>query len=375
MADRGKANAPIIIFRHEAEIKTLVDEWNADPTRYQQHLSQIATYVPLFGPLHTRVLSDLRRLRNDESLYGKAISELKSSIKLSLQNKNYEEIHSSINNFANKYPRVGGLKGLREDAEQYERLARYMEQEDLVQVVRLRREYEFQTPLFNEQVNGWLDRSLPPADVVAQYEGAAEAWRLGDGEQAIEMLEPLTGEPWGDVAARQIERYKRVKADYEALQTTRQSSDYRERLIAFRISLNPSLDEYFLHAIEADFALLKQQSLAQLEESLLTARGQWEAYRNAGGIPGVVRVEESVSKRFEEQARRLSIAYEAISEGTLIYDLIQVTPPADWQASREDIENEAKRQRRWLQDLDLVLEPALLKAKLDLLPRIKETSP
>jgi hypothetical protein len=372
IADRGGSNAPIVFFRHEQQIKELVEQWNADPARHQQLISQLATQVPAFEPVQTRVLSELRMLRNENSLYGKAIAELKSAIKLGLRNKDYEKIYSSINEFSTKYPRVTGLKELKEDAAQYEIVARYVDQQDLAAVIRFRHEIEFQTPLFKEQVNEWLDSVLPPANIIAQYEEAADAWRVGNGERAIEILEPLTPERWGDVAARQIEQHKRVDADFQALQSSKESEDYRKRLIAFRSSLDPSTDEYFLRAIETDFGLYKDQSVSQLEQSLIDARQQWNDYRSAGGIPGVVRVEERVSERFTTQAKRLLIAYELITEGTQVYQIIRVTPPAEWQTLREEIENEAKRQRTWLQDLGLVLDPALLKAKLDLLPQIKE---
>ena len=370
IADRGGGDAPIIIFRHESRIKELVEQWNADPTRYQQLLSQIAVHVPAFEPVHARVLSDLRMLRNEHSLYGQAITRLKSDIDTSLREMDHEKISATINDFSRKYSRVGGLDALREDAERYETLAGYVAQQDLAAVSRFRRETEFQTPLFREQINAWLDGLLPPADILQHYDEAAVAWRNGEGEQAIAILEPLTAGRWGDVAARRIERYTKVNADFQALQDAGDSDDYRERLVAFRASLDASTDDYYLQAIDPEFRVFKGQSEAQLDALLNDAREQWDAYRNDGGIPGALRVEERVSERFKMQAKRLSSVYEMVSEGTQIYAAIQVTPPPAWQELHEQVGNEAKRQRRWLEDLGLVLEPALLKAKLGLLPLI-----
>jgi hypothetical protein len=85
-------------------------------------------------------------------------------------------------------------------------------------------------------------------------------------------------------------------------------------------------------------------------------------------------VEERVSPRFSGQAKRLSSAYNEISSGARTYQLLQVTPPPQWQSLQREVLDELQRQRRWLQDLNIVLEPELLHAKLDLLPEISEQS-
>jgi pSer/pThr/pTyr-binding forkhead associated (FHA) protein len=372
MADRGGANGPIVIFKDELPVKELVAQWNANPQKHQQVLTQVAAYVPDFEPLQTQVLSDLRTLRNENSLYGKAIAELKSSIRLSVQKGHFEDIYSTISDFAGKYPRVSGLDALSNDARHYQKLSRDVQQQDLAGVSRLQTEYQFQTPLFRQLATERLAQSLPPADAVAGYEAAADAWLAGDESKAIALLEPLRDKPWGELATRRIERYRRVAADYRGLQDSREDAHYRDRLFAFRTSLDPTSDAYFLDATEADFASFRQESLPRLKELFKDARKQWEAYRDAGGIPGVGRVEAGVSQSFRTQAGRLSAAYKDVSEGSRTYRLIGETPPADWQSLRKDITNEAVRQRRSLQELKLVLEPALLRAKLDLLPEIKE---
>jgi pSer/pThr/pTyr-binding forkhead associated (FHA) protein len=373
IADRGGPNAPTVILGDESHIEELVDQWNTAPIKYQQLLGQLATYVPSFAPVHARVLSDLRTLRNESALYGKAISELKSAIKHNIQEGRPEQIDSHIDDFAKKYPQVGGLKPLRADAVRYETLARYVAQKDLAEIRRFKRGSGFETPLFRELANGWLDRSLPPDEVLGRYEEAAKAWQVGDGELAVQLLASLSADPWGQVAVRQLEHCKRIARDYEALRTAKQGEDYRERLITFRTSLQPMTDEYFLRATEAEFNVFKQESRARQAESLSTARAQWDGYRSAGGIPGVLRVEDNVSDRFKSQAKRLSLAYAEIGKTAQIYQLIQDPPQTDWQQLREEIKEEAKRQRGWLEDLALVLPPSLLQRKLELLPQLEES--
>jgi hypothetical protein len=85
-------------------------------------------------------------------------------------------------------------------------------------------------------------------------------------------------------------------------------------------------------------------------------------------------VEERVTPRFSAQAKRLNGAYREISSGARTYQLLQVAPPAEWQTMQDEVIDEVQRQRRWLQDLNIVLEPVLLHAKLDLLPDTSEQS-
>jgi hypothetical protein len=248
-----------------------------------------------------------------------------------------------------------------------------METLDLVEISRFGERYTFKTPVFKEGVDEWLDMSLPPPETVALYGEAAQAWHAGESDRAIGILQSLVNKPWGDIAERQISQYERIASDYQALLEAREADDYQERLLSFRASLKPSQDGYFLSATEEDFELLKKRSLVKLSESLNTIMKQWQEYLDAGGIPGVVRVEQGISDRFKLQAERLSLAYAGISEGAQTYESIQIKPPANWQDLQKQIENETKRQRRWLEDLELVMEPTTLRAKLDLLPEVKET--
>lgn len=372
IVERGGIDAPIVIFSHEAQIKTLVDAWNNNSARQRQLLTQIATLEPSFEPVHIRVLSDLRTLRNEHSLFGKAIAELTAAIKTSLQTNQHQNIRFLVNQFAKKYPRVSGLDVLREDIGHYETLVQHMEQADFAQVVRLGRDTEFLTPLFTDKVSAWLNQSLPPADVIARYEEAATAWRTGEYVQAIDILQQLASQPWGDVAAQRMERQKKIVAAYQDLLNGEKNDIHRQRLLAFRGTLKDPEDAYFLTAIKDEFSLYKDQALDQLARSFADTELEWNAYRSDGGIPAVIRVEATVSKRFKTQATRLSRAYTTINESSRTYELIDVTPPVELQELRKEINNETKRQRRSLEDLQLVIEPGLLRAKLDLLPGIQE---
>ena len=53
MAARGGASAPIVLFRDEDEIQTLVTQWDGDSFRRQQIMDQIMTREPAFESVHS----------------------------------------------------------------------------------------------------------------------------------------------------------------------------------------------------------------------------------------------------------------------------------------------------------------------------------
>jgi pSer/pThr/pTyr-binding forkhead associated (FHA) protein len=378
MADRGGPSGKVILFRHEEPIKTLVADWDRDAFRRQQIMDQIVTQVPEFEHVHSQVFSSLRTLRSDNELYVKASEQLQSNVTAALKKNDRRGVDKLISDFATDYSHVGGLDVLNEDLARYDELTRLFEQKNLLELVRVSRATKFRTPVLAGYVDGWLAASLPPQDIIAKHAEAAAAWRAGNHDDAIAILEPLAAEAkpgsWGDVAALQIARYRKVQADYEDLVVSRDSDNYWNKLLLVWSSLRPNEDEFIIRTLEPDFLAHREQVVPLLDQSLLRARDYWNNYENAGGIPGVVRVEDRVSERFSSQAKRLSSAYDEVVATSRTYRLLQVTPSAEWQSLQEQVVNEVERQRRWLQDLNIVLEPALLRAKLAMLPPAQEQS-
>jgi pSer/pThr/pTyr-binding forkhead associated (FHA) protein len=374
MADRGGPSAPIVLFRHEDSIRALVDEWTANSFRRQQIMDQIVTREPRFEPIHARVFSSLTGLRSDSALYVKAIEDLKTNLRAALKRDDRQSIDKLIGEFAADYPRVTGIDALREDLARYDTLNQLVQQKELLQLMDASRTAQFRTPIFAEHVDAWLPKQLPPAQIMARHAEAAAAWRAGNHDQAIAALRSVKDDPWGEVAARQIARYEQVGADYDALLAAKGSADYYDRLLVLWSSLRPSEDEHLMRSLEPDFLAHRDQLVPRLEQSLRRVRSYWDEYQSSGGIPGVMRVEERVSPRFSGQAKRLSNAYREISSGARTYRLLQIAPPPEWQKLQQEIVDEVRRQRRWLQDLNIVMEPVLLHAKLDLLPEISEQS-
>lgn len=374
MADRGGASGPIVLFRHEEPIRILVAEWGENSLRRQQIMDQIVAREPQFEHIHTRIFSALTTLRSDNALYVKAIDELKANIQAALKRNERQSIDKLIDGFAADYTRVSGIDALREDVARYDTLYQLVRQKELLQLVHLSRTAQFRTPIFAEYVDTWLPKELPPSNVIAKYAEAADAWRAGDHDQAIATLQSVETAPWGEVATRQIARYRQIDADYNELQASKGSDDYYDHLLVVWSALRPNEDGHLIETLEPDFIAHRDEVLPRLDRSLARVRTYWGEYQSSGGISGVTRVEERVSSRFSGQAKRLSSAYREISSGARTYRLLQVTPPPEWQTLQREVVDEVQRQRRWLQDLNIVLEPVLLHAKLDLLPEISEQS-
>jgi len=97
------------------------------------------------------------------------------------------------------------------------------------------------------------------------------------------------------------------------------------------------------------------------------ARMLWQDYRSNGAINAAQRLENSISAEFRTRARLLAEAREYARRGFMIYSQIVVEAAPQWSAIRGEIESEATRQRRGLNELGNVLAPELLSAKLMLI--------
>ncbi len=375
MASRDGSAAPIALFHDEETIKALVEEWDAESFRHQQLVDQIAAYEPAFEPMRARVFASLRTLRDDNAVYVKAIAQLKKDVSKALAKGDRAAVDAALGDFTERYPRVRGLDLLKADLDKLNALTGYVEHRQLVDIARMTRGEIFQTPLFVEYAGKRLVSVLPSSDVVTGYMQAAGAWTRGESERAIATLMPLKEGAWGEVVADQIGRYQQVAARWDAVQKAKNTKAYWDQLVNFSAILRPTEDEYFIRAIQPDLMTHKSELMNELDAVLRHTQSLWDAYNNASGVSAVVRLEERISDRYRTQAQRLSSAWSEVVRGNRTYQLLQMEQPAAWKSLSGDIRGEVKRQRRWLQDLNIILEPSLLQAKLNLLPEITEPTP
>jgi hypothetical protein len=364
---RGGVEAPIRMYADEEKIRTLVKHWDEDIKGHQRALARISSYVPEFKDSYAEALSHLRKLQSDDAVYLAAIERLKTTIAAELGGDHPENLKAVFKEYAEKYPRLAGLEGLRQDLQQYTELQGEARARRLGPLIAILAKVRFSTPPFQEQYRKLSSSQLPSADTVQQYEAVAKAWRGGDSKEALAGLQKMASGPWADVATKELEHKKAVAEQFKALQPARGTKGYEDRLLAFYGSLDPDDDAYFVRATEADVTVYKGKALSRAQELLNRAQTLWRQYQQNGAIGGEQRLESGISSGFRTQARLLSEAQSGATQGMQIYRLLKVDDVAQWAKLQDGIKAETELQRRSLQELSMVLEPGLLKAKLALI--------
>lgn len=368
VAGQGRGDAPIRIYADEERMAALLKQWDDDVQGHQRAFTAISAQVPEFRDWYGLALSHLRKLQSDNSVYLVAIDRLKAAINAELGRDQPEALRAVLAEYGEKYPRLGGLDSLRKDLEEYIALENSLRAATLGTLIARLAKARFDTPPFQERLRSLAAGGrLPSAEVVSVYDGVAKAWRAGDGQGALAGLQRLAAGPWADAAAREAGHKKAVLDQFAELQKARGSKGYDERLLAFYGLLDPAEDTHFVRATEADLAAIRDQALKRAQELLARAEGRWRQYRDNGPIEGPQRLESDISDRFRSQARLLAEAEDDARQGALIYGQLKVELPAPLREARDAIAAEAGQQRNALLELRLVLEPRVLKAKLDLM--------
>lgn len=368
MYARGGAQAPIVLFEHEAEMGSLIAWWEIDPRGHRRLLARLQRYQPAFKDAYARALSNLRTLRSEQALYLKAIKNLKDKIETELSAQRAAALSATLSDFAKRYPKIEGINKLQIDLENYLGFEKAIQVGDLDKILSLQTELVFLTKPFRDHASKLTATALPPENLLSQYRKATQAWLSGTPQLAIETLEGMRGGDWDEIINSKLNRYLEIEQGYQTLQQVRGAEDYGQRLVAYYSTLDQTQDVYYQQAIEDEFLSYKEAIQQRAQEALRNAQQQWAAYQNNGRIDGLDRVDGSVSKTYRNRAARLSKAYEHLIAGSQLYDLLRVDLSRSWKRLSGEVLNEVKRQRQWLIDLNLVLEASLLKAKLDLLP-------
>lgn len=367
-AQRG-ADAPVRLYTDEAPIRHLLAYWNDDTTAHQRALGRIAGEVPAFRDLYADALSEVRRLQNDASVYLAAVDRLNATITAELGRDRPEALPPVIAEYREKYPRLAGLDRVQSDLDRYTALMQALRARRPGPLVARLADSRFATPPFQAQFASLAAR-LPPPEMASQYARAATAWQQGDSTTAIAGLRQIRGGPWADDLARDLAHKQRVVAQYAELQAARGTKGYEDRLLGFYAMLDADEDRYFAKAVEADVNGVRDSALRRARELMASAVAAWKQYRSNGVIGGELRLEAGISPKFRAQARLLSQAQDDARQGMRIFTQLRAGESADLaQLAKveEDIRAEADQQRHALRELRTVLDPAVLKTKLELI--------
>ena len=363
---RGGIDAPIRMYADETKTRELVRRWEDDTASHQRLLGRIANDVPSFRDTYARALSDLRRLQNDDSVFLAAIDRLNTAIATELGRDQPEALQSMLAEYKDKYPRLSGLDRVEGDLKQYTALVQSLRDRAVGPLVALMQHANLATPPFQAQYQKLKAGRLPADDVQKQVGLANAAWVQGDSAAAIGALKVITSGPWAADVAKDATHKEQVAAQYAAVKSARGSPGYEDQLLAFYASLDPQADAFYAKAVDADVNNIRDVALRRANTLLNRAATSWRQYRNNGLIAGEQRLESGISAKYRAQAKLLSDAQDDARQGLRIYAQLKIEDTDQWNKIRDDIQAEIDAQRRSLNDLRMVLDPAVLKAKLAL---------
>lgn len=372
MAERGGGDTPLRLFRDEQPVSDLLARWDAEASGYELLLVKLVRHVPAFQAQRARVSSQLRTLRNDRTVYLQALEQLRRDLDGRLAAGDTDAATLRVAQFERQYPRIAGLAMLREDIALLERLQQARAAHD-IDALSAAHPIVFATPWVRDAAAETLLPRLPSPDTLKDYRAALDAWRNGDAERAIALLRALSESPDAEYIAEPLQHFERVARIMNLLPSARRQADYGQRLLAFAQTLDRERDGHFLAALEDELASQTKALLAETETRLAKARAAWNAYRDAGGIDGLMRLEDAVSEAFQDQSQRLADAYRAVEQVLQGYRLMHQPLPEAARRLRQEILTEVRMQRQSFSDLGLVMEPALLRDKLSLLPEPEES--
>lgn len=363
---RGGIDAPIRMYADETKTRDLVRRWEDDTASHQRLLGRIANDVPSFRDTYARALSDLRRLQNDDSVFLAAIDRLNAAIATELGRDQPEALQSMLAEYKDKYPRLAGLDRVEGDLKQYTALVQSLRDRAVGPLVALMQHANLATPPFQAQYQKLKAGRLPADDVQKQVGLANAAWVQGDSAAAIGALKVITSGPWAADVAKDATHKEQVATQYAAVKSARGSPGYEDQLLAFYASLDPQADAFYAKAVDADVNNIRDVALRRANTLLNRAATSWRQYRNNGLIAGEQRLEAGISAKYRAQAKLLSDAQDDARQGLRIYAQLKIEDTDQWNKIRDDIQAEIDAQRRSLNDLRMVLDPAVLKAKLAL---------
>lgn len=368
MRERGDAEAEIDIFSDVEGIRKQLAWWSGDSVKHRQMARVIQDSFADFETLNTRTQSYLRSLGNDESVYFPAIDKLELEITSRLQAGEAGQLTAIFDQFAKQYPRLGGMQGLRRDLAIYLPLEAALRSGDMPRLARALSSSQFATPPFEARAEQLSER-LPSAEVATvALEKADAAWRTGELEQAISLLEELQrqGSDSAQIQSR-LQRRRQIFQQYRELEGARGKPGYGEHLVALYGRLQAGEDQYLIAKLDSEYQRQSNRVMASAADYWARARESWQRYRAEGGIGGLLRLEESISPEYRQKTRLLKEAHDNVQRAQRLQSTLSRPQAEEMLALSRLIEAEIDLQRRSLEQLSIVLGEKLLTQKLGML--------
>lgn len=367
---RGGIDAPIVIFRQEQQIDKLLDWWENNETGNRRSMGNILGHSVEFKDIHARTFSNLRSLRNEKSIYLVAIEALKKAMQEKLDSGRAEELGPVFDKFERKYPKIKGMDKVRQDWQSFLALKTAIDSKDLRETLSAIAKHKLTVPPFKEKIEDLKANALPSDEYRERYSRASTAWRSGEIGEALDLLKTLGDSAWRELVTPELERKQKIVSEFKKLRQYEDSDAYQSKILAFYQLLNKQEDVYFLDGLEGSLKDYKDKLASTAEQAMEVAQKDWNAYRQAGGIGGLLRLEDGISSAFKQQAKRLSSAYLEARSGIQAYQDANLDYASERKELFERIKAEVRLQRRSLEELNMVLSSSLLQSKLQLIPEL-----
>lgn len=358
----------LVIYRDETAIASLNQKWDANTGEYRFVLDQLAGREDAFVPIRERVFRELNWLKTTVFVDLKAVEQLKTDIQAALDSGKQKELPALLDDFEAKFPEVGGIDLLRKDLSSYIVLHDAIEAKRILEVAELLDSRLFVTPLFVAKLAQLRKTALPPPAQIDAYKRAALAWKAGMGPQAVALLEPLGSGEWDAAATAQIAHYQRVLERIAELEKTAGTAAHGPLLLSLYKDLKRGQDDFYIQRLEKELQAVQKEQIDKFQHALASATRNWKAYQQYGGISGLLRLENKISTMYRQQAARLRAAAKDVKTADRLSTLLGQKPSSELDLLKQKVTEEVDLQLLRLKDLEGILDPNILSAKLDLLP-------
>jgi pSer/pThr/pTyr-binding forkhead associated (FHA) protein len=140
---------PVIIFRDEIRIASLLEKWNTNKNENLLLLNQITKHDNAFESFEKRISSNLLTLQKWKSDYFTPVQDFKDTIQQKLNAGRLQELDVAINKFKREFPGVGGIDKIEDDLSKYKSLLQANQPERVKQA-------QFKTKPFIDKAAGLL---------------------------------------------------------------------------------------------------------------------------------------------------------------------------------------------------------------------------
>jgi len=364
---RGRGNDLNTLLEEGMAVRELVGWWESDTRTHARELLRLSGLVAEFASIREQIYSDVRQLRvldNEQ----RPVQAFRERLAQALNNRDIGEVRRAIEDLKEADARFAQSSGLDADADRMGKVFRAIDESRWLDAYGELSAQAFLTWPFAEYAGQMIGTEVPDRETVTRYDAVKKAWQEGRTEQVFSDLDQLAGEPWGSEAIALGKRYREVWQGYQQLIASRGQKGYDARLFEYSALLDRQADRFLVDRLQEDFQASTDLALAVADRHVGAAAKIWDEYQKLGGIRTEQRLENAVSSDFRDRAALLSNADIELKRGQQIFAQLNRAPSQRLQTLQAAVGAEVTLQRRSLENLP-VLDPAVRKAKLALLPR------